>query len=419
MTEHSTSHGIEREPERASVSAAEQLATVLETVRPLEPATVPLRDALGLVLAETLASLADIPVFDNSAMDGFAVRAADVRAGAPLPVAADIPAGAEPAPLPPGAAARIMTGAPLPPGADAVVPVEQTASGRFGDGDVTPLAVPAAGAHVRRAGEDLRVGDIVLPAGTVLGARQLAAAAGSGHGAVLAHPAPRVAVIATGSELVPPGEPLGPGRIPDSNSTLLAGCVREAGGVTEAVLTVGDDPRELRDALDALAGRVDAYLLSGGVSVGAYDVVKTVVREASGIRFSAVRMQPGKPQAFGLWADGRPLFGLPGNPVSAFVSFEAFVRPALRRMRGLAEAVRPRVTAVAEEDWASSPGREQHMPIVVDSAPGDPLRVRPAARRGSGSHLLASLARADGLAIVPERVEQVRAGEAVAVMLFT
>jgi len=405
------------------VSSAEQLDVVLATVRPLEPEPVALRDALGLVLAENLTSLTDIPVFDNSAMDGFAVRASDVRPGVALPVVADIPAAAgEPAPLPAGSAARIMTGAPIPVGADAIVPVEQTTAGDFDGGardEVTPSAIPAPGAHIRRAGEDLRAGDPVLAAGTVLGPRQLAAAAGSGHGSLLAHPAPRVAVIATGSELAAPGEPLGPGRVPDSNSTLLAACVREAGGVATAVLTVGDDPQALRETLDALAGRVDAYVLSGGVSVGAYDVVKSVTRDAPGIRFSAVRMQPGKPQAFGRWLDGRPLFGLPGNPVSAFVSFEAFVRPALLRMRGLAETARPRVSAVAEADWASSPGREQFMPVVVDSAPGEPLRVRPAARRGSGSHLLASLARADGLAIVSEHVDQVRAGESVTVMLLT
>lgn len=407
------------------MSALEQLATVLATVRPLEPATVALPDALGLVLARTLASRVDIPVFDNSAMDGYAVRSADARPGIALPVDADIAAGeSEVVALAPATAARIMTGAPLPEGADAVVPVEQTSTGRFTSGsaprhEVTLHASPSPGAHIRRAGEDLHAGDTVLDAGIVLGPRQLAAAAGSGHGEVFAHPAPRVAVIATGSELVPPGEPLGPGRIPDSNSTLLAGCVRDAGAVTVAVLTVGDDAALLRDTLDGLAGSVDAFVLSGGVSAGAFDVVKTVLSEAGTVRFSAVRMQPGKPQAFGTWRDGRPLFGLPGNPVSAFVSFEMFVRPALLRMRGLTETTRPRAAAVAEADWSSPRGREQFMPVVVDSAADEPLRVRPAARRGSGSHLLASLARADGLAVVPADVEQVRAGESVAVMLLS
>ncbi|SDK87534.1 molybdopterin molybdochelatase [Cryobacterium psychrotolerans] len=406
-------------------SVAEQQGAVLATVAPLPPARVTLDEARGLVLAEDIRSATDIPPFDNSAMDGYAVRRVDVQqasAAAPvtLPVIADLAAGTADNPrIGAGQVARIMTGAPMPDGADAVVPIEDTDRGTD---TVTIVRAPAPSAHLRRAGEDVRAGDTVLVAGVRMGPTRLAAAASAGAGTVSAHPAPRVAVISTGSELVPPGQATGRGQIPDSNSFLLAAAVAEAGGVPVRLGSVADDEDALRELLAAQAGLVDAFVLSGGVSVGAYDVVKAVLAPLGTMRFGPVRMQPGKPQGFGRWMpgpDGSPgpvIFALPGNPVSAYVSFEVFVRPALRRMQGHTDLHRPTVTATVADGWTSPSGRAQYMPVTVER--DDALtRVRRATSGGSGSHLVAGLGQATGLAIVPEDVTLVAAGDLVTVML--
>ena len=409
------------------------LARVLDAVHPLAPVDVPLADAAGNVLAIDLRSHLDIPVFDNSAMDGYAVRHADVATASAahpvtLRVVGEVAAGsaADPA-IGPGEAVHIMTGAPLPSAADAVVPIEQTDRGHE---VVTVTVAPLPGAHVRRAGEDLHAGDPVLAAGVRLTAGRLSAIAAAGHAHVAVRPKPRVGIISTGSELVTPGHPLARGQIPESNSLLLAGLVREAGGDVAHVTSVPDDESELDDELArCLDARLDLIVLSGGVSVGAHDVVRAALEPLRTVGFHTIAMQPGKPQAFGMLHRGvetpTPVFGLPGNPVATAVSFEAFVRPALLRLQGAADVHRPRVTAVAARGWRVPHAKVQFMPVSVvadrstvagvDTRP----RVRPATSGGSGSHLVGGLASADGYAIVPAEVDEVREGDPVTVMLVT
>lgn len=410
-------------------SIDEHVAAALALVAPLAAVNVGVDQAVGHVLVEDVVAPAALPRWDNSGMDGFAVRRQDVLGASPdtpvtLEVLADLPAGtAETPEVRPGTAARIMTGAPVPPGADAVVPVELTDAlepqlrGEAPSAVVRILQEPALGAHVRRAGEDVSVGDLVLAAGTLLGPAQVAAAAAVGHGEVTVRRRPRVAVMSTGSELVPPGEPLRRGQIPDTNSYLLAELVRAAGGTPIRLGAVPDDALELRGTLDRLeSDGVDAIITSGGVSMGAFDVVKEVLRDEPGMAFVQVPMQPGKPQGLGRLRGGTPMFALPGNPVSSFVSFEVFVRPALLRMRGLTEVERPRITCVAAEGWNGPPGRTQYIPVrFVPGADAVP-RVVPSARGGSGSHLVASLARCEGLAVVDAATTRVEAGDRVRVM---
>ncbi|WP_241992990.1 gephyrin-like molybdotransferase Glp [Cryobacterium frigoriphilum] len=448
-------------PAASARSVAEQLAHVLAQVSALPPVRLPLDEARGLVLAEDVFSATDTPPFDNSAMDGYAVRRADLLGASEatpitLPVIADLAAGTAENPyVGPGQVARIMTGAPLPDGADAIVPIEHTDQGRY---SVVVTVPPEPAAHIRRAGDDAHAGDTVLRAGLRLWPTRIGAAASAGTSTVLVHPAPRVAVISTGSELVVPGEPTRRGQIPDSNSFLLSAAVAEAGGIALRIGAVPDDDDTLRELLASLAGTVDAIVLSGGVSVGAYDVVKAVLAPLGTVGFGPVKMQPGKPQGFGRWpatvgtpaeagtpgtngtpgmpaATGLPaqgaeaagaaasvagplIFALPGNPVSAYVSFEVFVRPALRRMQGLATLQRPTVQAVVADGWSSPAGRAQYMPVVIE-ADGDRTLARRAARGGSGSHLVASLGQATAFAVVPEEVTRVVAGDTVTVLLTT
>lgn len=430
-----TAHRHERDPGAgvgctvpvSARSVADQLAFVLAMVAPLPPVLVSLDEALGLVLAEDILSRTDTPPFDNSAMDGYAVQRADlVRASAEhpvrLPVVADLAAGTSQNPrLEAGQVARIMTGAPIPDGADAVVPIEDTDQGTD---TVTIVRAPQPAAHIRRAGEDAHAGDTVLTRGSVLRPTRVAAAASAGTSSLRVHPAPRVAVISTGSELVTPGEPTRRGQIPDSNSYLLASAVTAAGGVPIRLGAVPDDEITLRSLLAGLAGTVDAIVLSGGVSVGAYDVVKAVLAPLRTVWFGPVKMQPGKPQGFGRWpadknaVEGPLIFALPGNPVSAFVSFEAFVRPALRRLGGHTDLFRTTISATAGESWDSPPGRAQYMPVTVEGE-GTRSVVRRSAAGGSGSHLVAGLAQAVGLALVPENVTRIAEGDRVTVMLVT
>ncbi|GAA1646675.1 molybdopterin molybdotransferase MoeA [Georgenia ruanii] len=424
------------------ITVEQHLERVLAAVRPLAPQRLPLDQAHGCVLAEEVTALLAVPPFDNSAMDGFAVRAADVAAaddGAPvrLRVVGDVPAGsAARPPVEPGTAVRVMTGAPVPPGADAVVPVEHTDQAA-GPGQELPAVVevrrPAApGAHLRGAGEDVSPGAVVLRAGTPLRARDLSTAASVGHGTLLVHPPVRVGVLSTGSELVPPGQTPGAGQIPDSNHVLVAGMVREAGAVPVLLGAVADDAAALRARLAENLGRVEAVVTTGGVSAGAYDVVKEVLAPLGEVTFDQVAMQPGKPQGFGVLREGAeagpgapsdpglgvPIFCLPGNPVSVFVSFQVFVAPALSRLRALVADAGAPAAAVAATGWRCPPGRRQYMPVVVDGTDDTgALRVRPATAGGSGSHLVASLAQADALAVVDAEVDAVREGDAVRVMM--
>ncbi|WP_448070706.1 molybdopterin molybdotransferase MoeA [Georgenia yuyongxinii] len=418
------------------ITVEQHLDRILAAVAPLPPRALPLAQAHGCVLAQDVAATVPVPPFDNSAMDGYAVQAADVTGAseaAPvrLRVVGDLPAGsAERPPVEPGTAVRIMTGAPMPPGADAVVPVEATdqVAGPGADARlpaVVEIRQPARpGAHVRRAAGDVAPGTVVLRAGTRLRARDLSTAASTGHGALGVHPPVRVGVLSTGSELVAPGEPLGPGQIPDSNETLVAGMVRESGAVPVVLGAVVDDAAALRARLTENLGRVDAVVTTGGVSAGAYDVVKEVLAPLGEVSFERVAMQPGKPQGFGVLARpgggrGVPMFCLPGNPVSVFVSFQVFVHPALQRMRALVADAGPRTTtdAVAATGWRCPAGRRQFMPVAVEEARDGELRVRPATAGGSGSHLVASLALADALAVVDAEVEAVAAGDVVRVMM--
>lgn len=403
-------------------SVEEHLAEVLRAVEPLATRSVAVADAHGLVLREPVRAANDIPAFDNSAMDGFAVRHADVASAgrdAPvtLAVVADLPAGSpDDPPLRAGEAARIMTGAAVPTDADAIVPFEDTRDGLADSLDaVTVLAAPrSTGAFVRRGGQDARVGDVVLPAGVLLGPLQCSAAAASGVAEVVVSHRPRVAVVSTGSELVAPGAPLRRGQIPDSNGTLLAALAVEAGATLVHRGSVDDDGDALRSLLERLRD-VDVVILSGGVSAGAYEVVRTELADA--MTFVRVAMQPGKPQGFGRLGDGPLLFGLPGNPVSSAVSFEAFVRPALLALQGRVGGDRARIRLPASVAWTTPPGRRQYLPAALDRS--DPARwtVAPATTGGSGSHLAGGLGRAEAYAIVPAEVDAVAVGDIVDVML--
>jgi molybdopterin molybdotransferase len=403
-------------------SVDDQLARVLAAVRRLPVSSVPAGTALGRTLATAATAAHDIPLFDNSAMDGFAVRAADVAAAtadapARLRVVADLPAGvAVDPPLGAGEAARIMTGSPVPAAADAIVPFEDTTGGLADSlGEVEVRRAPAPGAFVRRAGGDLRSGDEVVAAGSRLGPFALAAAVAAGVGEVAVTPAPRVAVVSTGSELVAPGVAPGRGRIPDSNGPLLSALVAEADAEVVFVARVGDEPGGVEGATrDALAAGADVLVFTGGVSAGAYEPVRGAFEGRGQVEFAQVAMQPGKPQAFGVIDPGVLVFGLPGNPVSVAVSFEVFVRPALLAMQGRHDIHRRFAPLVAETGWRTPPARRQYLPAVVDLRAGT---VRPATAGGSGSHLAGGLARAEAFAVVPAEVEAVAAGDRLDVML--
>jgi len=393
----------------------EHLAEVLQVVQPLAPLEVGLLDAHGCVLAEDVVAPGPLPGFDNSAMDGYAVRTADVQhVPCVLPVVGDVAAGpASPLSVQPGLSVRIMTGAMLPPGADAVVPVEHTDGGLA---QVRIDRVPVPGQHVRRAGEDVQPGEVVLAAGSHLGAAQVGLAAAVGRARLLVRPRPRVVVVSTGDELVEPGAPLRPGQIHDSNSVALTAACTEAGAIAYRVGIIPDDGPRLLDALEDQLVRADLLLTSGGVSVGAYDVVKEVLLRLGTVGFHRVAMQPGMPQGFGvIGPDRTPVFGLPGNPVSALVSFEAFVRPALRRMIGAPVVTRPVISAVTSADLSSPPGKRSFLRVRLEVQDGAYV-VTPVS--GTGSHLVAGLARANAFAVVPEDVERVAAGQPVQVMVL-
>ncbi|WOC13920.1 molybdopterin molybdotransferase MoeA [Gordonia sp. MP11Mi] len=404
-------------PTSPATTVAEHRDRVLSATTRTPLIRVPLADAVGCVLAEDVVSRWPVPLFDNSAMDGYAVRGADAADGAVLRVVADVPAGsALDPPIGAGEAVRIMTGAPMPSGADAVVPLEHTDLGTVITADptaaITITRAPARGAHIRRLGEDAPAGAVAVAAGTVLGPWQLSAIASAGHARVAVHRAPRVAVVSTGSELIDPSGTPARGQIPESNSILLAAAARSAGAEVVTVATIPDD----ESALAALLADVeaDAVILSGGASVGAFDVVKAVLDGSGTIEFGPVAIQPGKPQGFGTDDAGRLVFALPGNPVSVAVSFEMFVRPALLATAGRTDIDRPRVTRAAATGWRCPAGRTQVLPAVIDTD-----TVRPATAGGSGSHLVTSLAVAQALAIIPADTDRVNEGDLVEVMVLS
>lgn len=404
-------------------SVEDQLTRVLDAVRVLPSETRAVTDAAGRTLLQPATATHDIPLFDNSAMDGFAVRGVDVAAATPdapitLRVVADLPAGvSDDPPLGPGDAARIMTGSPTPSDADVIVPFEDTAGGLADSlGEVRVLRPPAApGVFVRRRGADLRAGDEVVHAGERLGAFQLAAAVAAGVSEVVVTRAPRVAVVSTGSELLAPGESVVRGRIPDSNGPLLAQLVADADSEVVLLARVPDDPEAVqRVTADAVARGADVIVFTGGVSAGAYEPVRAAFDGRGDVEFVNVAMQPGKPQAFGVLTTGALVFGLPGNPVSVAVSFEVFVRPALLALQGRTDIHRARATFTADAAWSTPPDRRQYLPAIVDLAA---RTVRPATSGGSGSHLSGGLARAHAFAIVPAEVSAVAVGDAIDVML--
>jgi molybdopterin molybdotransferase len=391
----------------------EHQAVVAGLLRPLPVEEVPVAAAAGRVLAADVPALVGLPGFDNSAMDGYAARAAEVGTASEetpvrLPVAADIPAGRTDVPvLEPGTVHRIMTGAPVPAGADVIVPVERT------DGAtdvVTITGAPAVGTHLRHAGEDIAAGDVALPAGTALGPAQLGLAAAVGHATLPVRRRPRVLVLSTGSELVEPGLPLAPGQIYESNSVLLAAAVADAGGEPRTLHFVPDDVDQFLATVRAELATADLLITSGGVSAGAYEVVKDGFGALGTVEFVKVAMQPGGPQGAGT-VDGVPVVTLPGNPVSSFVSFEVFVRPALRRALGHTAPDRLRTSARLSQALRSPAGRRQFLRGRFDG--GVVTQVG-----GPGSHLVAHLARANCLVVVPEDVTELPAGAEVVVVLI-
>ncbi|WP_328645051.1 molybdopterin molybdotransferase MoeA [Amycolatopsis sp. NBC_00348] len=379
------------------------------------PATVlPLADAAGLVLAEDVPARVSLPPFDNSAMDGYAVRAADVTSvPVTLPVADDIPAGrVDVGTLEPGTAHRIMTGAPLPPGADAVVMVEDTDGGTE---TVTITAEAREGAHIRRLGEDVVAGSLALAAGTVLGHSHLGLAAAVGLAEVRVHRPPRVLVASTGTELVDAPAPLRHGQIYESNSVMLAAAIRELGCEVEVVRSVVDDVEEFRKVIEPRLADADLLVTSGGVSAGAYEVVKDALT-GQGVEFQKVAMQPGGPQGNGRW-HGVPVVTLPGNPVSVLVSFEAFLRPALLAALGHTDVSRRRVRARLTEAMSSPPGRRQYRRGVFTLSEREVTGVV-GPHGGPGSHLLAAFTQANCLIVLPEDVSSAAVGDEVDVLLL-
>ncbi len=392
------------------------LADIIAAIRPLPTRELPLAGAVGAVLADDVTALHPLPSFDNSSMDGYAVRASDVTTASRenpvvLVVSGEVAAGdTRRHDLVPGSALKIMTGALLPAGADAVVPVEQT------DGGTERVAITQpvpAGAAVRTAGGDAQPGDLLLSAGTRLGPVHVGLLSAAGHGAVTARPRPRVTVIATGNELVEPGGQLEPGQIYESNALMLAAAARQAGCPAVQHPIVRDDTGAVLTAITDALTSADLLVTSGGVSMGGeHDAVKAALSTLGTVTFRRVAMQPGMPQGFGtVGPAATPIFTLPGNPVSAYVSFCLFVRPALDAMQGIFRERSKRGPATLAEPVRSPAGRRSYLRGILDADAG---LVTPVA--GQASHQLANLARANALIIVPEEVTSLEAGASVDVM---
>ena len=409
-------------------------AAILSAITPLAPASLELAAAEGCVLAEDVTAAVPLPSFDNSSMDGYAVHAADVASAADdspatLRVTGEIAAGdIGEHRLAPGTAIRIMTGARLPDGADAVIPVEWT---NDDDAQVAIYRPAERGNAVRYVGGDAAQGETLLTAGTRMRPMQIAVAASAGRKAVTVRPRPRVVVLSTGDELTEPGTPLVPGRIWDSNSYMIAAAAREAGAVASRRAGVPDDPAGVLPALEEQLAHADLLITTGGVSMGGeHDVVKAALRKLGTVTFRKVAMQPGMPQGFGVLGQGGaggvgaqggagglggerrvPIFTLPGNPVSAYVSFQMFVRPALAALQGASDLSLPLVRASLTGPVRSPSGRRSYLRGVLDGTKVTPLS-------GQGSHQIAYLGRANALIVVPERDTQLPANETVDVLIL-
>ena len=399
-------------------SVQDQLAAVLGVVGPVEPLEVVLADAVGCILAVDVVAERDVPAFAVAARDGYAVSSADTGRAGPglplhLPVVHDVHVGA-PAPLRlvPGYAVRIASGAPLPVGADSVVPLEET------DRGTARVLVPrptTPGEHVRRAQVDARAGEVVLTAGSRLGARQVALAAAIGRGRVTVHPTPRVVVLSIGDELTDPGSTQRDGMVHDSNGPALVSAVIDTGAHAIRIGVVGDDRAALREVIEDQLVRADLLVTTGGLSESTADTVKDVLASLGTMRFDHVAMTPGHLQGYGQvggTAGSRvPVFALPGHPVAAYISFEVFVRPVLRSIAGRPELFRPSVAAVATSGWPSPAGMRQFVPARLSGNPDEGYRVTPV---GDPDELsLVALARANALAVVPEHDGAVHAGDRV------
>jgi molybdopterin molybdotransferase len=404
-------------PEPISVDA--HLELILERITELPAYDQPLLETMGLPVVSDIISPIALPVFDNSAMDGYAVVFKDVAEAGPekpvhLPVVGEIAAGQTTIfAMSPGTAVRIMTGAPIPTGCTAVVPVEHT-----DDGVVKVLInqAPTEGQHIRRAGEDVGTGDVLLKAGDRMDARRVGLLASVGIGRITTRPRPRVVIMSTGSELVEPGERLGKDRIYDSNSYLLAAAARSAGAIAYRVSATPDDPETFVETLSDQLVRADLVVTSGGVSKGTHDVVKEALSQLGTVSFHEVAMQPGKPQGFGvIGEDETPIFTLPGNPVSAYVSFEMFVAPALRKMMGRAPYSRSLVRAQITSTVSSIGGRRQFLRGLFEPKVGGST-VTPVG--GAGSHLMGGLSRANALIVLGEDVSIAKEGSDVPVILL-
>ena len=400
----------------ALTSVEAHLERILAEISPLPDYPQPLMECLGLAVAEDVVAPMPLPSFDNSGMDGYAVCLADVATATEespvhLPVVGEIGAGqAQLLAMSPGTAVKIMTGAPVPAGADSVVPYEWTDRGVA---QVRISRAPSEGQHVRRAGEDVAVGDLLVEHGTVLGPRHLGLLASIGRAAVRSRPRPRVVILSTGSELREPGTPLGHDSIYDGNSFLLAAAARRAGAIAYRVGIVPDDPRAFLDALHDQLVRADLVVTSGGVSQGDFDVVKEALTP-EGVWFGGVAMQPGKPQGFGLVGEDRtPIFTLPGNPVSSYISFETFVLPAIRKLMGKAPYSRPAVPARLTHAVSSPGGKRQFVRGEYSRDNNGPF-VSPVG--GHGSHLIGDLASSNALIVVPQDVTSLAAGDQVQVL---
>ncbi|HEY2505049.1 MAG TPA: gephyrin-like molybdotransferase Glp [Streptosporangiaceae bacterium] len=397
-------------------SVDKYLADILAAIRPLPPRELPLKDAFGAVLAADVTAMYLLPSFDNSAMDGYAVRASELTAATDdnpvvLPVAGEIAAGDTGShEHVPGTVFRITTGAPIPNGADAVVPVELTDGGSE---RVQFSGSVESGASIRRAGGDAQPGDLLLSAGTRIGARHLGVLAAAGLGSVVARPRPRVTVLSTGNELVEPGQPVIPGQIWESNGTMLAAAAREAGCTAVRSPIVRDDASAVLAAVQDALASADLLITSGGVSMGGeHDAVKAALTTLGTVTFRKVAIQPGMPQGFGtVGPAATPIFTLPGNPVSSYVSFCTFVLPALDALQ---DYYRERAVfghAVLTKPVRSPAEKRSFLRGVLDQATGEVTPVT-----GQMSHQIASLARANALVVVPEEITELDAGAAVEVL---
>jgi molybdopterin molybdotransferase len=390
---------------------------VLSQVHALAPLQLPLTEAFGCVVAEDAVSDRDLPEFASSAMDGFAVRSSDVAEATPdrpidLKIVGRAMIGRRPeAVVGGGEAVRIATGAPIPAGADAIVPIENASAA---DEMVSVFDAPSAGKHIRPAGEDVKEGEVLVASGKRLGPPELGLLANAGFPHPTVHPRPRVIVLSTGDELIPPTESPEFGQIRDSNAYTIFGALRDAGAMPVLAGIVKDDVDALKETVLSYLIQADAFVSSGGVSVGERDVVKAAFFRRGELDFYKVAMQPGMPQGFGQ-IEGKPYFGLPGNPVSVFVSFEVFVRPAILKMMGRTQLFRPEVTATLAEDVVGPKGKLQFARVRLERG-GDGWLATPTGARGS--NLISTVVRANGLAMVPAGTAVAPAGSEVRVMVF-